>query len=107
LGIGVVAIVLATMMQNVLELMLYSYAFMVSGLFVPVLGMLIMKKPSSLAALFAMVLGGITTLTLIITDLELPFGLDENFFGISISALSFVLVQAITSSSSNRILQPE
>jgi len=106
LGIGIVAIVLATMMQNVLELMLYSYAFMVSGLFVPVLGMLIVKKPSPLAALFAMVLGGMTTLVLIISDLELPFGLDENFFGISISALSFVLVQLITSSS-NRTKKPE
>ena len=99
LGIGIIAIVLATMMQNVLELMLYSYAFMVSGLFVPVLGMLIVKKPSPLAALFAMVLGGMTTLVLIISNLGLPFGLDENFFGISISALSFILVQIITSSS--------
>ena len=40
LAIGAVAIVLATNMQNVLELMLYSYAFMVSGLLVPVLAML-------------------------------------------------------------------
>lgn len=97
LGIGVIAIVLATMMQNVLELMLYSYAFMVSGLFVPVLGMLMLKKPSPMAALVAMVSGGMTTLVLIISDLELPFGLDENFFGISVSAASFVLVQFFTS----------
>lgn len=97
LAIGVIAIVLATMMQNVLELMLYSYAFMVSGLFVPVLGMLILKKPSPLAALFAMVSGGMTTLVLIISDLELPFGLDENFFGITVSAASFILVQFFTS----------
>lgn len=97
LAIGVIAIVLATMMQNVLELMLYSYAFMVSGLFVPVLGMLMLKKPSPMAALVAMVSGGMTTLVLIISDLELPFGLDENFFGISVSAASFVLVQFFTS----------
>jgi hypothetical protein len=31
-------------MQNVLELMLYSYAFMVSGLFVPVIGALFLEK---------------------------------------------------------------
>lgn len=97
LGIGVIAIVLATMMQNVLELMLYSYAFMVSGLFVPVLGMLMLKKPSPLAALFAMVSGGLTTLVLIIAEVELPQGLDENFFGISISAINFILVQSLTS----------
>jgi hypothetical protein len=34
-------------MQNVLELMLYSYAFMVSGLFVPVIGALFGKKSSN------------------------------------------------------------
>ncbi|MBI1288343.1 MAG: sodium:solute symporter family protein [Flavobacteriales bacterium] len=97
LAIGVIAILLATMMQNVLDLMLYSYAFMVSGLFVPVLGMLMLKRPSSLAALVAMVSGGMTTLVLIVSDLELPFGLDENFFGISVSAASFVLVQFFSS----------
>lgn len=95
--IGILAILLATKMQNVLELMLYSYAFMVSGLFVPVLGMLILKKPSPLAALVAMVSGGMTTLVLIISDLELPFGLDENFFGISVATASFVLVQFLFS----------
>ncbi len=96
LGIGIIAIVLATLMQNVLELMLYSYAFMVSGLFVPVLGMLMVKNPSPLAALFAMVFGGLTTLILIISDVELPFGLDENFFGIAISAIIFTAVQLIS-----------
>lgn len=99
LGIGIVAIVLATLMQNVLELMLYSYAFMVSGLFVPVLGMLMVKNPSPLAALFAMVFGGLTTLVLIISNVELPYGLDENFFGIAISAISFTAVQFISTKS--------
>lgn len=96
LGIGVVSIALATLMQNVLELMLYSYAFMVSGLFVPVLGMLMVKNPSPLAALFAMVFGGLTTLVLIISNVALPFGLDENFFGIAISAVSFTAVQLLS-----------
>ena len=96
LAIGAIAIVLATNMQNVLELMLYSYAFMVSGLLVPVLGMLFIKKPSPHAAIAAMVMGGATTLILILTQAELPFGLDANFFGIAISLLSFVVVQFTT-----------
>ncbi|MFW5793318.1 MAG: sodium:solute symporter family protein, partial [Bacteroidota bacterium] len=82
LSIGVIAILLATFMENVLELMLYSYAFMVSGLLVPVLGMIILKKPSPIAAVVAMILGGITTLSLIIIGIDLPYGLDANFFGI-------------------------
>lgn len=93
LVIGAVAIVLATMMHSVLDMMLYSYAFMVSGLLVPVLGTLIFKNPNSKAALVAMILGGTTTLVLIISKLSLPFGLDANFFGISASAISFLIIQ--------------
>ena len=94
--IGVLAIILATMMQNVLDLMLYSYAFMVSGMFVPVLGSLFIKKPSNLAALASMILGGGTTLFLIIANYSLPYNLDANFFGISISAVTFLLIQFST-----------
>lgn len=93
--IGVLAILLATTMQNVLQLMLYSYAFMVSGLLVPVLGSLLLKRPSPLAALVAMLTGGGTTLALIVTKVELPFGLDENFYGITVSSMSFILIQTL------------
>ena len=96
LGIGTVAIVLATTMHNVLELMLHSYAFMVSGLLVPVVGSLVLKNPSPTAALVAMVLGGATTLTLIIMDTPLPFHLDPNFFGIVGSAVSFTVIQILS-----------
>lgn len=96
--IGIIAIVLATFMENVLELMLYSYAFMVSGLLVPVIGMLVLKNPSPIAAIVAMATGGITTLCLIIINIDLPFELDPNFFGISISALSFSSIQLILKS---------
>ena len=93
LVIGILAIILATMMQNVLDLMLYSYAFMVSGLFVPVLGALFLKKPSAKAALYAMLFGGGTTLILILTKIALPYGLDANFFGITLSAIIFTVIQ--------------
>ncbi len=93
LAIGAVAIALATLMHSVLDLMLYSYAFMVSGLLVPVLGTLIFKKPNSLAALLAMIFGGTTTLGLIIAEITLPCGLDANFFGISVSTFTFLFIQ--------------
>jgi SSS family solute:Na+ symporter len=92
--IGILAILLATMMQNVLDLMLYSYAFMVSGLFVPVLGALFLKNPSAKAALYSMLFGGGTTLTLILTEITLPLGLDANFFGITLSAIVFIFIQS-------------
>jgi solute:Na+ symporter, SSS family len=91
LVIGALSLFLALRMGNVLELMLYSYAFMVSGLIVPVLAGLFTKKPSAPAALFAMLGGGLTTLILIILDLPLPLDLDANIFGISVSLLIYIL----------------
>lgn len=93
--IGVIAIGLATIMQSVLDLMLYSYAFMVSGLLTPVVGTLIYKNPSSHAALTSMILGGSTTLVLILLETNLPFDLDPNFYGIIISIIAFTVVQKI------------
>jgi len=90
--LGSVALLLATRMPNVLELMLYSYAFMVSGLFVPVIGALFLKKASPTAAFYAMLLGGGTTITLIIGGWSLPFDLDPNIFGITLSFLSFIFI---------------
>ena len=90
--LGIFSLWLASSMQNVLQLMLYSYAFMVSGLFVPVIGAFFWKRSSSLAAMWAMIIGGGTTITLIIINTNLPFGLDPNIFGITASALTFVLL---------------
>lgn len=90
-GIGAVAVLLATVMTSVLDLMLYSYAFMVSGLFVPVAGALFYRNPSPKAALVSIILGGTTTLVLIFFSVALPWGLDANFFGISVSAISFFI----------------
>ncbi|WP_026714235.1 sodium:solute symporter family protein [Flavobacterium daejeonense] len=96
--VGIFAIFLASQMQNVLELMLYSYAFMVSGLFVPVLGALFWKKSHSIAAFWSMLLGGGITILLILTQNKLPFGiqlsenLDANIYGISLSLILFITI---------------
>jgi solute:Na+ symporter, SSS family len=90
--LGSIALLLATRMPNVLELMLYSYAFMVSGLFVPVIGALFLKKASPTAAFYAMLLGGGTTITLIIGGWSLPLNLDPNIFGITLSFMSFIFI---------------
>ena len=90
--IGVLALLLASVMTNVLDLMLYSYAFMVSGLFVPVLAALYGKKPNATGAMFAMILGGSTTVFLTTIEIKLPFDLDPNIFGILTSAIVYVLL---------------
>ncbi|MEX0647922.1 MAG: sodium:solute symporter family protein [Balneolaceae bacterium] len=93
--IGVLALLLAGVMTNVLDLMLDSYAFMVSGLFVPVVGALYWKKSTPAGAMAAMILGGFTTVSLRYLGIELPYNLDPNVFGISVSAISFIIVSLI------------
>lgn len=90
--VGILALFLALKMENVLELMLLSYAFMVSGMIVPVLMALFAKRPSARAAFFSMWVGGGTTLVLILTKLKLPLGLDPNIFGMAGSLIIYIIV---------------
>ena len=80
--VGAFALWLATTMTNVLDLMLYSYAFMVSGLFIPVLGALFWKRKSSLAAFWAMLMGGVVTVVLQVSTLAAP-GPDADLTGLA------------------------
>lgn len=93
--IGALALYIASNMENVLKLMLYSYAFMVSGLFVPIIGALFWKKSSAVGAFWAMLLGGCTTVYLIVSETPLPFDLDANIFGIFISLIIFISLSYI------------
>ncbi|WP_192345934.1 sodium:solute symporter [Algoriphagus sp. Y33] len=92
LGIGVMAIIIAWQMTEVLSLMLYSYAFMVSGLLIPVVAGLFFGQNSARAATSSMITGGSLTAGLIISEVALPFGLDANLFGLTLSLLTFLSV---------------
>ena len=106
LAIGALALVLAHSMTNVLELMLYSYAFMVSGLFIPILAALYTRRPNATAALPAMIAGGTTTILLILLKVPLPFGLNENIFGITVSAVFYILISIFTRKSNQKLSNP-
>jgi len=77
-------------------LMLYSYAFMVSGLFVPVVAGLFFNQRNPKAAVAAMISGGSLTAGLSLFEIPLPFGLDANLFGLLLSLLTFVAVILIS-----------
>lgn len=94
LGLGVAAILLASRMTSVLDLMLLSYAFMVSGLFVPILAVLLPVPRDGTAATAAILVGGSVTAGLVSTGWSLPLGLDANLFGITASALTYTGVVA-------------
>jgi len=85
----------------VLQIMLYSYAFMVSALLVPIIGGLYWKRSSNAAAWWSMITGGTLTLGLtMLTDPALPFnvpfqfampyGLDPIIYGLTASLVIFV-----------------
>ncbi len=111
LVLGIIALLLASFMKSVLDLMLMSYAFMVSGLFVPIIGALFFKMRNPLAAGLSMITGGLVTsllqwhlnsegvahINLLITQfsLKLPYNLDPNIFGITASAIVFAGVHFI------------
>lgn len=93
--LGALAVWLAAGMQNVLELMLISYSFMVSGLLIPVLGGFLLNKPAPLAAIAAMTGGGGLTLCLHLFKIQTPWRLDENIFGLAFSLFLFISVQLL------------
>ncbi|MEE4256453.1 MAG: sodium:solute symporter family protein [Bacteroidales bacterium] len=94
--IGILALGIALKMTEVLTLMLYSYAIMVSGLLIPVLALLIYKKPNTAAALSSMITGGSITIILSALELDLPYGLAANVFGIGGAVIAYLLIHYIS-----------
>ncbi|HSG68410.1 MAG TPA: sodium:solute symporter family protein [Bacteroidales bacterium] len=90
--VGIIAIGIALRMEGVLQLMLYSYAIMVSGLFIPVVALLVFKRPNTNAALVAMIAGGTTTIVLSFVENRLPYGLAANIFGISLALTLYLAI---------------
>jgi len=91
--VGGAAIIIASTMQSVLSLMLLSYSFMVSGLLVPVLGILLSKKRKPLAALYSMIIGGSSTLILTFLEVKIPYDFDPILIGISLSAIVYLTIK--------------
>ncbi len=98
--IGLLAVIIAIHFKTVLDAILYAYAFMVSGLFIPTLGAYFWKKSSSTGALFGMLAGGGVTLLLLTKIVSLPSfltktGLDPSVYGILCSAITFIALSIL------------
>ncbi|MFT7232570.1 MAG: SSS family solute:Na+ symporter [Cyclobacteriaceae bacterium] len=91
LGAGIISLIIALFLQNVLSAMLFSYAFMVSGLLIPILGAFYWKGSTATGALTAMLVGGILTTLLSVYQVA-PLGLDPNFYGLLAAFTSFIVV---------------
>ncbi len=93
--LGVVALTIALVTTNVLDVMLSSYAFMVSGLFIPIVGGLYYKKATADGAFWAMLTGGTVTLALSTLVTDLPLGIDANLYGIVSSLIVFLTISKL------------
>ncbi len=92
LAIGVVAVVLASRFDGVLDAILGVYSFMVAGLFVPTLGVFFSRRATPAAAMASMVSGGGVALAGQFAGLELPGGFDPSLLGIVVSATVFLVM---------------
>lgn len=88
---GLLAVWLATAQSDVLGLMLGAYAFLVSGLLVPLLFGLYSRRGKQAAAVYSMLLGGGTTLFFQLGPVALPFALDANIGGLTVSFVTYLL----------------
>ena len=100
--LGAVSLVLALSVTDVLAIMLDSYAVMVSGLFVPVLGILFWRKRSAAGAAGAMLSGGGLVILLTVGtrrwDWQMPYGLDPIVFAITLALVTFIVLTVISPS---------
>lgn len=93
--VGILAVLLASQFTMVLDAVLYAYAFMVAGLFVPTLGAFFWPRGSSTGAVAAMIGGGAFTLLLQLSVINLPeklakIGIDASFYGIVLATILYV-----------------
>lgn len=103
LSLGFLALFIAHFLENVLNMMLYSYAFMVSGLVVPLIAAVFFDNTNTKAAFISMITGGSITLVLQLSKVTLPLNLDPIFYGL-VGSSSYILVHfLITTRNSQHI----
>ncbi len=91
--LGSLALGLALYMPSVLELMLLSYSFMVSGLLAPVVGFIFFKKPKPQAGMLSMAAGMLVFGFFHFAGIELPYEYAPVVPGVLASLLVLFIVQ--------------
>jgi solute:Na+ symporter, SSS family len=89
------ALLLAGFMTIVLKLMLYSSAFIISGLFIPILAAFLLKVNSPIAAFYSIISGEMTIFSIIVLNYYVPLKLGPNRIGIATSLIVFLTLNYI------------
>jgi SSS family solute:Na+ symporter len=96
-ALGVLAIGIAYLVPNVLDLILYAYTFGAAGIFFPMLGLLFWRGTTARGAFWSMILGG--TSAVLWAMAGEPYGLAASYMGWVIGLPTLVLVSLITNHS--------
>jgi SSS family solute:Na+ symporter len=108
--VGAVALLLASQYTQVLDIILKTYSFMVSGLLAPTLGALFWRRASALGAGVAIAIGGGLNLALESGLVSLPsslesIGLSPTAYGIAASLVTFVAVSLVRPDTNPRFIE--
>lgn len=93
--VGVASVSLALLVPTVLEAILLSYVFMVSGLFIPTLGGVLSRRGSSTAALWSIIAGGGTAVVLELFPSLNPLG-ESILMALPVSFLVYIFLTLVS-----------
>ena len=112
LGLGIVAIVIAIVTKDVVAALTIAYDILVGGLLVAILGGLVWKRGTGVAAAASMAVGSVITLgTMIILEInaEVPLdGIYANepiYYGLAASAVVYIAVSLLTKPTDPAVMQ--
>jgi len=99
---GGLAILIAYLIPNVLDLILYAYTFGAAGLFFPMLGLLFWPGTTATGAFWSIVLGGSSAV--IWTIMGEPWGFASSYLGWFVSLPALIVISLLTSHSAEENL---
>lgn len=102
LVMGSVAILVAYLIPNVLDLILYAYTFGAAGLFFPMLGLLFWSRTTATGAFWSIVLGGSSAV--VWTVMGEPWGFAASYLGWVVSLPTLVVISLLTTHSAEEDL---
>ncbi|MDH4256808.1 MAG: hypothetical protein OEX13_20110, partial [Gammaproteobacteria bacterium] len=95
--LGLLAIGIAYLVPNVLDLILYAYTFGAAGLFFPMLGLLFWRRTTASGAYWSMLTGG--TSAVIWAVLDEPFGFSASWAGWVVGLPVLIVVSLLSTHS--------
>jgi solute:Na+ symporter, SSS family len=102
LAVGVVVLILACLVNDVIAALTVAYNLLVGGLLVPIIGALVWRRATGAGALAAIAVGGTVVVIFMITDgllADTPI-----YFGLLASLVAFVVVSLVTEPTSEQQL---